>query len=143
MSGSPFAMDSTPHHHPLPVEGRPQPTCFRSVVRTARKPPRPARKAPLTAMPAGRLTCAGRGGSSQRRALRYGRWAAAPSFSLAGGGAWMSSQPSPRAASATLQRCRPGLPHGRHAPVSGAQDPRGSWSPRQPRSRLQAASGPS
>lgn len=45
-------MDSTPHHHPLPVEGRPQPTCLRSVARTARKPPRPARKAPLTAMPA-------------------------------------------------------------------------------------------
>ena len=43
---------ATPHHHPLPVEGRPQPTCLRSVARTARKPPRPARKAPLTAMPA-------------------------------------------------------------------------------------------
>lgn len=44
--------DSTPHHHPLPVEGRPQPTCLRSVARTARKPTRPAREAPLTAMPA-------------------------------------------------------------------------------------------
>lgn len=43
---------ATPHHHPLPVEGRPQPTCLRSVARTARKPPRPARRAPLTAMPA-------------------------------------------------------------------------------------------
>ena len=38
------ARASTPHHHPLPVEGRPQPTCLRSVARTARKPPRPARK---------------------------------------------------------------------------------------------------
>ena len=43
---------ATPHHHPLPVEGRPQPTRLRSVARTARKPPRPVRKAPLTAMPA-------------------------------------------------------------------------------------------
>lgn len=43
---------ATPHHHPLPVEGRPQPTCLRSVARTARKPPRPARKAIPTAMPA-------------------------------------------------------------------------------------------
>lgn len=43
---------ATTHHHPLPVEGRPQPTCLRSVARTARKPPRPAREAPLTAMPA-------------------------------------------------------------------------------------------
>ena len=43
---------ATPHHHPLPVEGRPQPTRLRSVARTVRKPPRPARKAPLTVMPA-------------------------------------------------------------------------------------------
>ena len=141
---------ATPHHHPLPVEGRPQPTCLRSVARTARKPPRPARRAPLTAMPAapavycsaarasqlrlrvapgsgqpaapsalrggrtlrlrclslaalrihslrsghgllGGLTCAGRGGSSRRRALCYGRWAAALSSSFAGGGGvWAS-----------------------------------------------------
>lgn len=111
---------ATPHHHPLLVEGCPQPICLRSVARTARKPPRPARNVILTAMPAapatqsvprgashaqptlwarpaGRLTCAGRGGSSRRRALRYGRWAAALSSSLAGGGGvWMSSQPSRR-----------------------------------------------
>lgn len=43
---------ATSHHHPLPVEGRPQPTRLRSVARTARKPPRPARRASLTAMPA-------------------------------------------------------------------------------------------
>ena len=34
---------ATPHH-PLPIEGRPLPTCFRSVARTARKPPRPAHR---------------------------------------------------------------------------------------------------
>lgn len=43
---------AAPNHHPLPVEGRSQPTRLRSVARTARKPPRPARKAPRTAMPA-------------------------------------------------------------------------------------------
>ena len=47
-----LARDATPHHRPLPIEGRPQPTCLRSVARTARKPPRPARRSPLTAMPA-------------------------------------------------------------------------------------------
>lgn len=30
---------ATPHHHPLPVEGRPQPTRLRSVARTARARP--------------------------------------------------------------------------------------------------------
>lgn len=148
---------ATPHHHPLPVEGRPQPTCLRSVARTARKPPRPAHEsdthgharrsgcvcfrgsgqpAPpacrsrlrsagcavcpsrrshtpatpsvprgashtqpaLWARPDGRLTCAGRVGSSRRRALRYGRWAAAPSPSFAGGGGvWHPLAPPRRA----------------------------------------------
>ena len=140
--------DPTPHHHPLPVEGRPQPTRLCSVARTARKPPPPcaesathghARRsgcvllrgsgqpAPPTccsrlrsagyavcpsrrshtsatlsaprsaahtqpalwAWPAGGLTCAGRVGSSRRRALRYDRRAAAlPCLSASGGGAW-------------------------------------------------------
>ena len=139
--------DPTPHHRPLIVEGRPQPTCLRSVARTARKPPRPAQRAPLTAMPAApavhaprlgpassayvllpaqvsrlrrlpfaavahsgcavcprgaahtqstlwawpdrSLTRAGRVGSSQRRALRYGRRAAAlPCLPASGGGGW-------------------------------------------------------
>lgn len=148
------------HPHPTttrcPSRVAPQPTCLRSVARTARKPPRPAHEsathgharrsgcvslsgsgqpAPpacrsrlrsagcavcpsrrshtqatlsvprgashtqptLWAWPAGRSACAGRVGSSRRRALRYGRWAAAPSFSFAGGGGvWMSSRPSPR-----------------------------------------------
>ncbi len=45
----------------------------------------------LWAWPAGSLTCAGRVGSSRRRALRYGRWAAALSSSFAGGGGvWAS-----------------------------------------------------
>lgn len=51
----------------------------------------------LWAWPDGSLTCAGRVGSSRRRALRYGRWAAALSSSFAGGGgAWMPSRPSLR-----------------------------------------------
>lgn len=37
----------------------------------------------------------------------------------------------------------PGLPHGLHALASGAPDPRGNRSPRQPRCRREAASGPS
>ena len=127
---------ATPHHRPLPVEGRPQPTRLRSVARTARRPPRPAHESdthghvrrsgcvslsgsgqpappacrarlrpagcavcpsrrshtraapsaprgashtqpPLWARPDGRSSCAGRVGSSRRRALRYGRRAAA------------------------------------------------------------------
>ena len=51
---------ATSHHHPLPVEGRPQPTRLRSVARTARKPPRPARRASLTAMPAAPAVCCSR-----------------------------------------------------------------------------------
>ena len=43
---------ATPHHHPLPIEGRPQPARLRSVARTARKPPRTAREVNLTAEPA-------------------------------------------------------------------------------------------
>lgn len=44
---------------------------------------------PLWAWPAERLTCAGRVGSSRRRALRYGGWAATFFFTFAGGcGAW-------------------------------------------------------
>ena len=44
----------------------------------------------LWAWPDGSLTCAGRVGSSRRRALRYGRWAAAfPSLSTGGGGVWL------------------------------------------------------
>lgn len=79
---------ATSHHHPLPVEGRPQPTRLRSVARTARKPPRPARRASLTAMPAApavycsaarasqlRLHVApGSGQSAAPSALRGGSW---------------------------------------------------------------------
>ena len=141
--------DPTPHHHPLPVEGRPQPTRLRSVARGSETAPPcaesathgharrsgcvllrgsgqpappaccsrlrsagcavcPSRRShtpatlsaprgaahtqpPLWAWPDGSLTCAGRVGSSQRRALRYGRWAAALSSSFAGGGGvWAS-----------------------------------------------------
>ena len=62
----------------------------------------------LWAWPAGCLTCAGRVGSSLRRALRYGRWAAALSSSFAGGGGvWMSSRHHRGTASATPWRRRP------------------------------------
>ena len=51
----------------------------------------------LWAWPDGSLTRAERVGSSRRRALRYGRWAAALSSSFAGGGGvWMPSRPSLR-----------------------------------------------
>ena len=139
--------DPTPHHRPLPVEGRPQPTRLRSVrarlgpappcagehhprpcpplrpcmLRGSGQPPRPACRSrlrsagcavcpslrshtraapsvprtaahtrpPLWAWPDERQTRAGRVGSSQRRALRYGRWAAAlPCSSAGGGGVW-------------------------------------------------------
>ena len=42
---------TTPHHHPLLVEGRPQPTCLRSVARRLGSAPTCA-QATLTAMPA-------------------------------------------------------------------------------------------
>lgn len=42
---------ATPHHHPLLVEGRPQPTCLRSVARRLGSAPTCA-QATLTAMPA-------------------------------------------------------------------------------------------
>ena len=45
----------------------------------------------LWAWPDGSLTRAGRVGSSRRRALRYGRWAAALSSSFAGGGGMWAS----------------------------------------------------
>lgn len=72
----------------------------------------PSRRCAYTAYALGMacwgLTCAGRAGSSRRRALRYGRWAAAFSSSFAGGGGvWMSSQPHGGATSATPQRRRP------------------------------------
>lgn len=97
----------------------------------------------LWAWPAGSLTCAGRVGSSRRRALRYGRWAAALSSSFAGGGGvWMPSQPSRRSSERDSVATSPsGLPHCRHALASGAPDPRGSRSPRQPRSRLRRHRG--
>ena len=109
---------ATPHHHPLPVEGRPQPICLRSVARTARKPPRPARRAPRTAMPAGSLTCAGRVGSSRRRALRYGRWAATfPSLSTGGGGVWhLLATLSAGVGSTTEPLGRRVRPRSRHVP---------------------------
>ena len=44
--------DPTPHHRPLPVEGRPQPTRLRSVARSARTRPALRGGAPSTAMPA-------------------------------------------------------------------------------------------
>jgi hypothetical protein len=46
-----IASFATPHHHPLLVEGRPQPTCLRSVARRLGSAPTCAR-ATLTAMPA-------------------------------------------------------------------------------------------
>ena len=136
---------ATPHHHPLPVEGRtaahlpplrcahgsetappcaegathgharrsgcvslsgsgqPAPPACRSRLRPAGCAVCPSRRshtqaAPsvprgaahtqptLWTRPAGSLSCAGRVGSSRRRALRYGRRAAALSLSFAGGG---------------------------------------------------------
>ena len=56
--------DPTPHHHPLPVEGRPQPTRLRSVARTARA--RPAlRTESDTHDRARRSGCVSRRGSGQ------------------------------------------------------------------------------
>ena len=69
-----------------PSRASPQPTRLRSVARTARTRPALSRKAISTAMPAKRSTCAGRGGPSRRRALRYGGWAATFSRAFAGGG---------------------------------------------------------
>ena len=166
---------ATPHHHhPLLVEGRPQPTCLRSVARRLGSAPTCA-QATLTAMPAapavyakrcegqpappaccsrlspaGFAVCpsrrshtlatlsaprtashtqpplwawpdagrtgAGRVGSSRRRALRYGRWAAAcGGSSTGGGGVWAplatlpggrpEGRPSPPATTGARVRC--------------------------------------
>lgn len=54
----------TPHHHPLPVEGRPQPTRLRSVARAARKPPAPRTESAAHGR-ARRSSCAWRCGSLQ------------------------------------------------------------------------------
>ena len=81
---------------------------------------------PLWARPAGRSACAGRVGSSRRRALRYGRWAAALSSSFAGGGGvWAppAADPGGRAGGARGSADDAGHPHGRHAPARSRAAP--------------------
>lgn len=80
---------ATSHHHPLPVEGRPQPTRLRSVARTARKPPRPARRASLTAMPAAPAVYCSAARASQLR-LRVAPGSGQPAApSALRGGSWI------------------------------------------------------
>lgn len=80
---------ATSHHHPLPVEGRPQPTRLRSVARTARKPPRPARRASLTAMPAAPAVYCSAARASQLR-LRVALGSGQPAApSALRGGSWI------------------------------------------------------
>ena len=82
-------------------------------------------------MPAGSLTCAGRVGSSRRRALRYGRWAAAfPCFSTGGGGVWhLLATPSAGAGSATKPLGQRVRPRSRHAPDAARSPHEGARRP--------------
>ena len=120
----------------------------RSHTRAAPSVPRCAAhtQPPLWAWPAGSLTCAGRVGSSRRRALRYGGWAATFSRAFAGGGgvwdplASLTEEPadaSRRRISAPCPERSERLPHGRHGPQE-----RAARRPRCPRARGRAGLRP-
>ena len=122
----------TPHHHLLPVEGRPQPTRLRSVARAARKPPatyglRSGRglmgvcRCAGRAVPRGGAHSATTGGLLRRRA--HSRVVAGPDPHCGAAGATPQVAASPCVLMAVPHPWSAAAPRSRHAAASGLARP--------------------